>query len=382
MKAKPSRRSLQQTFDDQIDLLALTLVPGTVNGYRVAVRKFLRYLAAHYPRIHTLGALQRDPHLLGFLRDLAAQHPPLRNETRRLYLLCLRRLFTDMIASDQHSLWDGLIIATDLPHRDQYLPKPLCPEDDYLLQQYLCTHDDLLSNALRFLRLTGMRIGELLRLPTDCLRPLTEAQWALHVPLGKLHTERWVPVDDEVRQLHERLLVLRQNNTAESSATFLLPQPATHSARYYALKIALEKAAQQAGCSHRVTPHQLRHTYATEMIRAGVSLPVLMQLLGHNAIGMALRYVQVTQKDLQREYQQARQNMATHHSIPPLPNAHAAATPTAEIREILQSLTDVRHLIEMYRRQLADEKSSRKIARLVNRLVKISAELGRSDTHK
>jgi hypothetical protein len=48
---------------------------------------------------------------------------------------------------------------------------------------------------------------------------------------------------------------------------------------------------------------KLRHTCATEMVRLGVSLPALMQLLGHNDIRMTLRYVQVTQQDLQREYE-------------------------------------------------------------------------------
>ena len=43
-------------------------------------------------------------------------------------------------------------------------------------------------------------------------------------------------------------------------------------------------------------------TFATEMLRLGVSLPALMQLLGHKDISMTLRYVQVTQQDLQRIY--------------------------------------------------------------------------------
>ncbi len=44
------------------------------------------------------------------------------------------------------------------------------------------------------------------------------------------------------------------------------------------------------------------------MLRLGVSLPALMQLLGHKDIRMTLRYVQVTQQDLQREFHRARQN--------------------------------------------------------------------------
>jgi len=368
---KPKHQSLEQIFQAQIEDLAITLRPGSLNGYRYGVRSFLRYLAMRYPQIHTLGALRRDPHILAWIRHLAARDPVLSKATRRLYLLCVRRLLDDFAWNGQYALREGLILDTDLPRPDQYLPKPLSPEDDRLLQQHLRARDDLSSDALLLLRYTGMRIGELLHLPTDCLRHLGGEQWALHVPLGKLHTERWVPVDEEIRQLYARVLLLRQERALATRSHFLLPHRGDRAA-YLTLSRALQKAAQQAGCSRRVTPHQLRHTYATEMLRAGVSLPALMKLLGHKTINMTLRYVQVTQNDLQRAYQRARQNMGTLHAIPELLTAR---TETAEPPAIVQSLAAICHLLEMYRRGIRDDKSRVKIARLANRLLKISAEL-------
>jgi hypothetical protein len=84
-------------------------------------------------------------------------------------------------------LAEGLILCQDFPPRDLYLPKPLSPENDRLLDQQLRETDDLHSNALLLLRATGIRIGECLRLQTDCLRRLSpgpdpDDQWALHVP--------------------------------------------------------------------------------------------------------------------------------------------------------------------------------------------------------
>ena len=63
------------------------------------------------------------------------------------------------------------------------------------LQEELRRSDSLYSNALLLARVTGIRIGECIHLPMDCLRHLGPEQWALHVPLGKLHTERLVPLD-------------------------------------------------------------------------------------------------------------------------------------------------------------------------------------------
>ena len=64
-----------------------------------------------------------------------------------------------------------------------------------MIQQELRRRNDFVSNVLLLLRHTGMRIGECVDLSFDCLRPLGPEQWAIHVPLGKLKTERWVPVD-------------------------------------------------------------------------------------------------------------------------------------------------------------------------------------------
>ena len=123
---------------------------------------------------------------------------------------------------------------------------------------------------------------------------------------------------------------------------------------------AIRKVARQAGCSVRVKPHQLRHTYATTM---GVSLPALMHLLGHKTLDMTLRYVQVTQNDLQKQYHLARQNMVSAHSMPQLPTTHLLNGMASGIPTITQYLTTIRHLLEMYRRQLTDAKVRRKLER-------------------
>jgi hypothetical protein len=61
------RRSLEQIFDAHIDILATTLRPGSLHGYRWAVKSFLCYLRANYPRLYRISALRRDPHILGWL---------------------------------------------------------------------------------------------------------------------------------------------------------------------------------------------------------------------------------------------------------------------------------------------------------------------------
>jgi site-specific recombinase XerD len=306
----------------------------------------------------------------------------LTNRSRRACLMCVRRLLDDLISNGQ-PLAEGLILGQDFPPQDLYLPKPLSPENDRLLDQQLCQTDDLHSHALRLLRATGMRIGECLRLQTDCLHHLSanpeqDDQWALHVPLGKLHSERWVPTDDHIRQIVTRILELR--GTAPfpqpaSSSDWLLREPDGRRVSYQRMWKALAEAAQRANCSAPVRPHQLRHTFATEMLRAGVSLPALKELLGHRDIRMTMVYVQVTQNDLQRQYHLARQAISRLHVMPEFPARHAPLADTTGIPALLQSIAAARHRLEMFRRQLDNEAARRKLGRLANRLAKISAEL-------
>jgi site-specific recombinase XerD len=370
-----------EIFDVRVQILATTLRPSTTGRYRGVARHFLSYLQTDFPQLLQLSELRRDPHLFGWFRRLCEQDPPLSNSTRQQYLLDLRRLLVDL-ASAGHPLQPGLILPEDFPPQPRYLPRALSPEEDRQLQQELCRSNDLLSNALLLTRATGIRIGECIHLALDCLRSLGLNQWGLLVPLGKLHTERLVPVDEHVRQIVTRILTLRAVAPASHlahSASFLLPRSGGPSALYQNLRSGLHRVAGRAGCSHPITCHQLRHSYASEMIRLGVSLPALMQMLGHKDIRMTMRYVQVTQRDLQREFHLARQHAMQHHHIPELP-VSSPLSASSDLPGIRRALAATRHLLEMYRRQLQDEKARRKLQRLDKRLFTVVFELDRFAT--
>jgi len=371
----PPTPSLEQIFEAHIQTLALTLRPDTVSGYRGVTRRFLSFLRATFPSVRRLSQLRRDPHLLAWFRSLCVEQPPLSNKTRINLLLCLRRLLEDLAASG-HSLAPDLIRRQDFPPPPHYLPRPLSPQDDQLLQQELRRTNDLTANALLLTRATGIRIGECIDLALDCLHQIGPDQWALHVPLGKLHTERLVPADSDIRQIVDRILALRAAALPASlahSKGLLFPRAGSRDAFYQTLLPALADAAKRAGCSGPITPHRLRHSFASEMIRLRVSLPALMQLLGHHDIRMTMRYVEVVQLDLQREFHTARENSAQPHRVPILsvPNVSTSAG----LPLIRQALTATRHLLEMYRRQLTHEKTRRTLQRLDRRLLAVDARL-------
>jgi hypothetical protein len=114
-----------------------------------------------------------------------------------------------------------------------------------------------------------------------------------------------------------------------------------------------------------------RHTYATEMLRAGVSFPAVMKLLGHNSPDMTMHYLDIAVPDLQREFHRA-QTQPRH--LAPQPKTSGLSL-RAGIDGIIQSVLASQHLVEMFRRSQSDVAQRRQLGRLSNRFTKILAEL-------
>jgi site-specific recombinase XerD len=373
---KKSRQTIQQIFDDHLHDLATVLRPSTIKEYKRRLKRFLSYLEAAHPDVCRLAQLRRDPHLLGWLRSLHEHKPPLKSNTRSGAIVVVRRLLNDLAASNSR-MREGLLVRGDCPPVDKYLPKPFAPEDDLKIEQQLRKNDDLCSNGMLLLRATGMRIGEGLNLTVDALRDFGQNQWAIKIPLGKLHNERWVPVDEDGCKIFRRILSLRSLVTrtrSDASSVILLLQEDGRPMSYCVMRRRLKAAARQAGCSTRATLHRFRHTYGTTMLRAGASLPAVKELLGHKKIEMTLRYVEVNQVDLQREYHRAREKMR----FPAIPQINKPRK-TLGIPTLLHSLAEAHHLMEMFRRGVHFEGTKRKLVRLANRLDKISAEISKFD---
>jgi integrase len=361
---------LTKFFRPAAESVTTSLGDASVTSYRGTVRHFLTYLGAQYPEVYSLDQLRRDPYILGWLALLRSHNPPLAAITRANYVIYLRRMLEELAWTQQLPALTHLLGRDDVPRKEHRLPRPLSPEQDQLLQQELLRRNDLVSNVLLLLRHTGMRIGECVDLSFDCLRPLGPDQWAIHVPLGKLKTERWVPVDSVVCQVVERIRSLRPP-TAPKTGRLLLPRPRGRYMLIRRLRAALQEAVSAVGIPARIVPHQFRHTYGTEMLRAGVSFAAVMKLLGHKSPHMTLAYLDITQQDLQREFQLARSHP---RHLAPSRTVSSASSPRADLAGLIDSLQAAQHVLEMFRRSTADESQRRLLARLARRLVKILDE--------
>ena len=365
----PLQHPLAPVFDRAVDSLSTALSPETTRHYRGTVRNFLGYLAADHPQVQRLEQLRREPHILGWMSRLRSQARPLSTASYINQLIALRSLFNELAWIEQLAALAHLIRREDFPRPPQKLPRPLTAQQDQLLQQEFLGRNDLGANVFLLLRHTGMRIGEGVDLSCDCLRTTGRDQWAIHVPLGKLKTERMVPVDSSVGELVQRLAFFRSLDPLPADGR-LLARPSSKQALVRQLRDYLHQVCHALGLSTRIVPHQLRHTYATEMLRAGVSFPVLMKLLGHSSPEMTMRYLDVALTDLQREFQLARSQ--PRHLVPQ--PKMASARLRSGLDGVIDSLLAAQHVLEMFRRALPHGPSRGCLDRLSNRLTKILSE--------
>ena len=308
--------TLRPTFVAYLDRLTATHAPQTVTGTASRLNTFAAHLAVVDPALKDLASLDRQRHIETYLTATAEAvnsrtGAPLSPTERRGRVLAVHCLLNDICEWGWPQAPNRrLIFTSDIPKLPRPLPRYLTPDLDRRLADALrsCTNR-LAGDALLLQRATGLRIGELVDLELDCVHEIPGQGAWLKVPLGKLNTERMVPLDDETVAIIDRIVAHRSPGRP-------LPHPRTgrptefllthHGQRVtvYMLRDVITQVAHDAGLPH-TTPHQLRHTYATALVNAGVSLQSLMALLGHVSAEMSLRYGRLFDATVKAEYERA-----------------------------------------------------------------------------
>jgi len=140
---------------------------------------------------------------------------------------------------------------------------------------------------------TGLRIGEVCGLQVG---DIDSRRMLIHIHAGKGGRDRFVPLPERV------LFALRRYWVAERlTGRILFPgQEPGRPLAASTVRKRLHEAAAKAGLDKRVTPHVLRHAFATHLLELGTDLRVIQMLLGHRSIRTTVRYTRVTDKHVAR----------------------------------------------------------------------------------
>jgi len=319
-----------------LDQLAISHQPLSVAGISLTLRDFGQWLGANTD-IDNVADLRR-PHIEGYKHWLRTRPSRtgqgLVDSTIGKRLAGLRAFFERITEWG----WDEapprpLVFSGDLPTRPKPLPRFLDDGDAAKLLRAARQHPDpTVGLIVELLARTGMRRGELVDLATDAITQIGDAYW-LRIPVGKLRTDRYIPLHPQLKDLLDNWI----NARPECVTTNRILVENGKRISYHRVGHAVAAAARAAGIDH-VSPHQLRHTLATQAINRGMSLEGIAALLGHTSMNMTMVYARIADRTVAEEYFAVSEKVEALYDQPALP-ADAEGTNMRNLRaEVNQRL--------------------------------------------
>jgi len=211
-----------------------------------------------------------------------------------------------------HMGWRSENVADGLkaPKQSRRLPRTLPPEQTALLLQATDAANENRDLALLAVMYgCGLRVSEVAGLN---LADIDMSEGEMRVR-GKGGKERIAPIPDGVRKLLRDYLGLRMGHTdASQQALFLNRLGGRLSVR--GIQRMLKKRALLTGADISVTPHRLRHSFATHLLAGGVDLRAIQELLGHASLSTTERYTHLDMNKLTVIYDKSHPRARKHSS--------------------------------------------------------------------
>lgn len=269
---------------------------NTLQSYRRDLLKLAGWLNGE---ACTLTSAARE-HLLGFLADQMKQGLSPKSVAR--YLSGFRQFYRWQVR-ERHLAEDPTALI-ESPKLGRSLPKALSETD---VERLLRAPDnsDLLGlrdrAMLELMYATGLRVSELTALK---LTDLGMNQGVVRV-LGKGNKERLVPLGEEAlswlqRYLNEARPQLMKGGTTPEVFVTARRAGMTRQSFWYRVK----HHAREAGIAQSISPHALRHSFATHLLNHGADLRVVQLLLGHSDLSTTQIYTHVAREGLKRLHEQ------------------------------------------------------------------------------
>jgi len=267
------------------------LSENTLSAYRTDLQNLARWLGDHYGE----GLLQASRDRLLEYLSLRVQEGARPRTTARL-LSSIKRFYQYWVR--ERGLDSDPSDRIDAPKLARGLPKALTESEvESLLQAPKV--EDLVGlrdrTMLELLYATGLRVSELVSLR---LEQVNQRQGVLRT-FGKGNKERLVPLGEEAlgwldRYLRESRPQLLHKATSDALFVTRRCQPMTRQAFWYLIK----RYATQAGIRKHLSPHTLRHCFATHLLNHGADLRVVQMLLGHSDLSTTQIYTHVARERL------------------------------------------------------------------------------------
>jgi len=289
MKLKDTDPHIEQFIDAL--WMERGLADNSLQAYRSDLEHFYRWLSKTV-KVNLLDASRAN--LLGYLAFMIEQGKKPRSSAR--VLSCFRQFY-------QYALRENLISSDpsaqlESPALGRPLPKSLSESEieSLLNSPELEEAEGLRDKAmLELLYATGLRVSELIGLRPD---QVSMVQGVVRVT-GKGGKERLVPLGDEAQYwLQQYMLNSRPDLLGGVPGNFTFVTRRGDSMTRQAFWYRIKKYAQIAGITKHLSPHTLRHAFATHLVNHGADLRVVQMLLGHSDLSTTQIYTHVARERL------------------------------------------------------------------------------------
>lgn len=293
------------------------------NSLTDIVRRYLRYLKLERNySLNTLDAYRHDlDYLLRFLSDRGLAPLDVKLEDLQQFAASLHeqgltaksqaRILSGIRSFYRYLLLDGYLEVdpTELlesPHLPKYLPEYLTTEEVDRLEAAidLSTREGHRNRAIiEVLFSCGLRVSELTHLK---MSGLYLQEHFIRVT-GKGRKERLVPISDKaIRELALWFDDRNKMNIKPGEEDYVFLNNRGHHLTRTMILIMVKRLGEAAGIEKTISPHTLRHSFATALLKGGASLRVIQELLGHAGIGTTEIYTHLDNESL-------RQTVLLHH---------------------------------------------------------------------
>ena len=282
------------------------LASNTISAYKLDIEKFFHYLSTNQLLVEQVTSEHLTSYV-AWLRGLENTEFKIGESSIARNVISIRSYFAYL--AKEHK-FDNPSINFKPPKIGKRLPKALTI--DQVMSMLNIVGSDLISSRdkalVELLYATGARVSELINLNTlDISTVETEAGVTTTVKLkGKGGKERVVPIGSfAVAAVNDYLVRSRPTllKVSTQKALFLNHRGGRLS-RQSAWNLVANAAA-RAGLSDQVTPHSMRHSFATHLLDGGADIRVVQELLGHSSVTTTQIYTLITIDHLRESYANA-----------------------------------------------------------------------------
>lgn len=268
---------------------------NTLAAYRRDLNSFALFLETRSSSVLTAGPEE----IYAFIS--AARDKGLKESSIARKIVALRSLYTFLA---KEGVAENIAIEITPPKTSKRLPKALTiSEVTAMIDSCTTEGAGIRDRALiELLYASGARVSEIVSLNRNDLALEEEGVMTVRV-LGKGGKERLVPVGRYAREALDQYLVRLRPTLAKSAteSALFLNSRGSRLSRQSAWSIVLA-AAQRAGIKRPISPHALRHSFATHLLDGGADIRVVQELLGHSSVTTTQIYTLVTIDKLRESY--------------------------------------------------------------------------------